>query len=103
MKKILIVGLGNPTSKLLNTYHSIGFKLINNLSRFYDIPFDKDPSCNVNYSVVNPSIHLCKSNDYMNVCGKSINRYFNKIQADRLLVLHDDLQRNFGKVCYIFK
>ncbi len=107
-----IVGLGNPGDKYKNTRHNIGFELLDALARELGLTWteDKKRNCqiakNLNYLLVKPL-------SYMNLSGeplRAILSYYNLIpknykifqtkNADlskSLVVVHDDLDIDFGK------
>ncbi|TIA91622.1 hypothetical protein E3P99_01039 [Wallemia hederae] len=92
--RILIAGLGNlpfPT-----TYHSIGQLALTELAQRHRLEWHT--SSGVSFTQLNDDVHLVYSHQLMNVSGKTLARHYDRIQAGRLLVLHDDLQREWGKV-----
>lgn len=98
----LIVGLGNPGLEYENTKHNIGFyyidvylKYINNtkLKEKFNGLFLKT---NIN----NEEIIFLKPLSYMNLSGEVISKFVNyyKINNKDILVIHDDLDMEFGKI-----
>ena len=93
----LIVGLGNPEEKYKNNRHNIGFMVVDYLidhlsakditkNSFYGNTFKKD-----DYILLKPTT-------YMNLSGKSVLAVKNFFKADNIIVIHDDLDLNFGAI-----
>lgn len=98
----LIVGLGNPGKKFLNTRHNVGFMAIDELSKELSISLDQKKFNGIyGKGVVNgETVYLLKPQTYMNLSGESVRplmEYFN-IDVDDLLVIYDDLDLPTGKV-----
>ena len=55
----LIVGLGNPGKQYENTRHNIGFMILDELAKAWNINFDKN---NIEYTLRK---ELCKSGNYL--------------------------------------
>lgn len=95
----LIVGLGNPGAQYKNTRHNIGFMavdefaIINGLSWRYS----QDWMC---HFIKTDQYILAKPSTYMNRSGSSIKQVasFFKIRSKDILVIHDDLDLEFGKI-----
>jgi PTH1 family peptidyl-tRNA hydrolase len=82
----LIVGLGNPEKKYEKTRHNIGFRVIDELEKIYDLSQNK--------------VILLKPDSYMNNSGKVVREYlaYEKISPEKLIVVHDDIDLLFGDV-----
>lgn len=93
---ILIVGLGNPTPKYENTRHNVGFMLIDLLksSNFTDISSAKFQGELCKYS----NLLLLKPTTFMNLSGNSVKAVNDFYKPDRIIVIHDDLDLEFGAV-----
>lgn len=99
--KYLIFGLGNIGSEYENTRHNIGFKVLDALASASNIFFSTD-----RYSTVAELKHkgrtfiLVKPTTYMNLSGKAVNYWMQKekVSADNILVITDDLALPFGKI-----
>ena len=99
---ILLVGLGNPTPNSNNNRHNIGFKIIDAINEKYGLSKQKPKfkglltTGNIN----NKKIYAIKPLTFMNnsgICIRELIEYF-KIDAEDVIVFHDDLDIDFGKV-----
>lgn len=99
----LIVGLGNPGRQYEKTRHNAGFWLLERLAFdlggtwSHDSKFQGDLS---SVSIRGERVILLKPATFMNRSGQSVGsvaRYF-KIQPEEILVIHDELDFEAGKV-----
>lgn len=97
--KYLIVGLGNIGAEYADTRHNIGFKVLDALAEASNTAFTT-----VRYGDIaemrykGRTLILLKPSTYMNLSGKAV-RYWmeaEKIPADHLLVVSDDIALPFG-------
>ena len=91
----LIVGLGNPEPEYSKTRHNMGFDVINELSKKYDIKVEKQ-GFNALYGtgiIENEKVILCKPQTYMNLSGESIIQFVNyyKIDIENVIIIYDDI------------
>lgn len=101
MKKFLIVGLGNIGEKYANTRHNIGFKILDYLSKTYEVPFETVKLGDVSiFKTKGRTLILLKPSTYMNLSGKAIKYWLEKekIPLENLLVVTDDLNLPFGSL-----
>ena len=99
MKKLLVVGLGNPGKDYLDTRHNIGFKIINEIANNHRVPFEDVKFGQLSkFTYKGKIIKLLKPNTFMNLSGKSVKYHLEKsnIALDNLLVLTDDIHLKFG-------
>ena len=99
---LLFVGLGNPTPNSENNRHNIGFKIIDALNQKFGLSKQKPKfkglltTGNIN----NKKIYAIKPLTFMNnsgICVRELLEYF-KIDAENVIVFHDDLDIDFGKI-----
>jgi len=98
----LVAGLGNPGSKYEYNRHNIGFMLVDHLALSHSIQWSR---CKWDGVVARSSLWgtrvcLVKPQTYMNRSGRTIAGvagYFD-IDAEHILVVHDDLDMNVGRV-----
>jgi peptidyl-tRNA hydrolase, PTH1 family len=99
----LIVGLGNPGAKYDRTRHNIGFDLIDQLAKRWQIPVSDQKRFQgmVGEGWVNrQKIVLLKPQTFMNLSGQSVRSVLDwyKLQPTEVLVLYDDLDLPLGKL-----
>lgn len=90
----LLVGLGNPGGEYENTRHNIGFMLVDLLkdSNFIDVSSSKFQG----ELYKKGSLLLLKPATFMNLSGNSVKSVNDFYKPDRIIVIHDDLDLNFG-------
>src|SRR3954469_6478984 len=100
----LIVGLGNPGSRYAGTPHNVGFEVANALARRWDLP---RAAKKFNGLVTEgrtgpggPRVAVLLPQTYMNEAGRSAGpaRGAFKVDLDRVLVVHDEIDLPFGEV-----
>jgi PTH1 family peptidyl-tRNA hydrolase len=98
----LIVGLGNPGPQYAGNRHNVGFMVADVLATDARASFKRDRSRAMTASVMLSGIStvLAKPNSFMNLSGSPIAalRAYYKIPADRMVVLHDELDLPFSTV-----
>ncbi len=102
--KKLIVGLGNPEKKYFNTWHNLGFLVIDEIIKNYNLPslkiknkFQAELS---EAEIDNKKIILAKPLTYMNNSGITVSglaNYF-KIKTENIIIIQDDLDLTLGKI-----
>lgn len=109
-KKIrMVAGLGNPGEEYARTRHNAGFCAIDELARKANVTYWKNQSGAevASISVNDPDaeggkreVLLVKPQSYMNTSGGPISKLCaaNKIGAEELLVIHDELDIPAGDV-----
>ena len=98
----LIVGLGNPGEKYRFTRHNIGFMVVDRLAHVHQISLDKR-KCNVVFGrgrAGHLAIILAKPMTFMNRSGQAAKELacFFGLGKEDLLVIHDDIDFDFGKI-----
>ena len=97
--KYLIIGLGNPGADYKNTRHNIGFKVVDAFSIASDAFFKTDKYADVSETrFKGRTLILIKPNTFMNLSGKSVNYWMQKlkIKVANILVISDDISLPFG-------
>ena len=98
----LFVGLGNPTPNSENNRHNIGFKIIDAINSKFKLSKQKPKfkglltTGNINEK----KVYAIKPLTFMNnsgICIRELIEYF-KIEAENIIVFHDDLDIDFGKI-----
>lgn len=102
--KLLIVGLGNPGKEYEGTRHNIGFNVIDNFAEKEEFPGwtnKKDLKGQINMKSINGKrIILLKPSTFMNLSGEAVQltQNFYKIDNSKTLIVHDELDVNFGSI-----
>lgn len=97
-----IVGLGNPGLQYENTRHNVGFMTIDYLANKYDIDVRKSKfkSLYGQGEISGHKVMLIKPQTYMNNSGEAVRelRNFYKFDIDKLIVVYDDIDIDFGTI-----
>lgn len=99
---LLLVGLGNPTPDSENNRHNVGFKIINAINKKFSLSKQKPKFKGLltTGNVAKQKIYAIKPLTFMNnsgTCIRELIEYF-KIEAQDVMVFHDDLDIEFGKI-----
>ena len=99
---LLLVGLGNPTPNSENNRHNIGFKMIDTINQKFGLSKQKPKFKGLltTGNIKDKKIYAIKPLTFMNnsgICIRELIEYF-KIDAEDVIVFHDDLDIEFGKV-----
>ena len=99
---LLFVGLGNPTPNSENNRHNIGFKIIDAINQKFGLSKQKPKFKGLltTGTINGKKVYAIKPLTFMNnsgVCIRELIEYF-KIEADNVIVFHDDLDIDFGKI-----
>ena len=98
----LIVGLGNPGSQYRGTRHNVGFEVVDELARRWNLMFESSPAEAVMARGRRPDarLMLVKPLTFMNLSGVAVNaivRYY-RIDIGDLLVVADDVNLTLGQL-----
>ena len=98
----LLVGLGNPGPKDINNRHNIGFKIIDAVNSHFKLSKQKPKFKGLLTTgiISGNKVYAIKPLTFMNNSGTAIKElidYF-KIDAKDVIVFHDDLDIDFGKI-----
>jgi len=96
----LIAGLGNPGPAYRQNRHNAGFMAVNALAECAGIPIRRVEQRALvgKGDIAGYPVILAKPQTYMNESGAAVAplMHFYKVPAERLLVVHDDLDLPFG-------
>ena len=99
---LLFVGLGNPTPDSENNRHNVGFKIIDSINKKFNLskqkPKFKGLLTTGNIGI--EKVYAIKPLTFMNnsgICIRELIEYF-KINTKDVIVFHDDLDLEFGKI-----
>lgn len=98
--KYLIAGLGNPGRRYAKTRHNVGFHVVDELARRYQLPAftDERKALTTDGLIQKRRVILAKPQTYMNLSGEAVRAlvdYYN-IALPHLIVVYDDLDTPFG-------
>lgn len=99
--KYLIVGLGNPGTDYVDTRHNVGFMVLDQLAEKLKVtPELKKLGYCAQGKHRGRQIHLLMPVTFMNLSGKAVRYYLNKLKIpnENLLVIYDDVALPFGKL-----
>ena len=99
---LLFVGLGNPTPDSENNRHNVGFKIIDSLNKKFGLSKQKPKFKGLltTGNVESQKVYAIKPLTFMNnsgICIRELIEYF-KIDSEDVMVFHDDLDIEFGKI-----
>lgn len=105
----LVVGLGNPGAQYDGTPHNVGFQVLAELARRWDLPKAKDKYAGrftegrttpPGVVPAGPRVAVLAPQTFMNDSGRSVGpaRGALKLPLERVLVLHDEIDLKFGDI-----
>ena len=99
---LLLVGLGNPTPNSENNRHNVGFKIIDSINKKFSLSKQKPKFKGLltTGNIEGEKVYAIKPLTFMNnsgICIRELLEYF-KIEAEDVIVFHDDLDIEFGKI-----
>ena len=99
---LLLVGLGNPTPDSENNRHNIGFKIIDSINKKFSLSKQKPKFKGLltTGNIGSKKVYAIKPLTFMNnsgICIRELIEYF-KIDAEDVIVFHDDLDVDLGKI-----
>lgn len=102
MRRLGIIGLGNPGYEYSKTRHNVGFMVVDFLQNFYSFtPWKKDKINLVSHGDIhNIEIYLIKPQTYMNLSGIGVKYFIEKYKffPEDLLIVQDDLDLTVGTI-----
>ena len=95
----LLVGLGNPGPKYEQTRHNVGFLALDYLTKELGLEFSEHKKTK-SLIAKNSELILLKPLTFMNLSGEAVVAALNffKLTKDDLVVIHDDLDIDLGKI-----
>jgi PTH1 family peptidyl-tRNA hydrolase len=98
----LLVGLGNPTPDSNDNRHNVGFKIIDAINQKFGLTKQKPKFKGLltTGNISNKKVYAIKPLTFMNnsgICIRELIEYF-KIDAENIIVFHDDLDLDFSKI-----
>jgi PTH1 family peptidyl-tRNA hydrolase len=101
-KCFMIVGLGNPGPRYSKTRHSVGFEVIEDISREFIIPLKMHPA-NARVGrgrIRSREVVLVQPMAYMNLSGNPVYQLARSfgLSCEDMLIVHDDMDLAFGRI-----
>lgn len=99
----LIVGLGNPGDKYVETKHNVGFMLVDQMAKSLNLTFSHDKifQADIASTFLNgEKVYFVKPTTFMNESGKAVHALltYYGLEIEDLLVIYDDLDMEVGKL-----
>jgi len=100
----IVVGLGNPGEKYAKTRHNVGFLVIEEILKSYAAGPHISKKLQAILYFLDKKRILIKPQTFMNASGRAVNRVVNfyKVKPSGLLVVHDDVDLEFGDIKHQF-
>lgn len=100
--KYLIVGLGNPGRQYEKTRHNVGFWVIEELARRYQLTSNKSErkAITLDGVIKGKRVLLAMPQTYMNLSGEAVRALIDyyKVPIENFIVIHDDLDTPLGNL-----
>lgn len=98
----LVMGLGNIGTQYVNTRHNIGFEVVDEIARRYNVRFRKGrfKGEEATLHIAGHRVLLVKPHTFMNLSGDAVmaaSRFY-KILPSHILVICDDVNLPAGKI-----
>ncbi|MCK9478421.1 MAG: aminoacyl-tRNA hydrolase [Firmicutes bacterium] len=98
----LIVGLGNPGKKYLDTRHNAGFEMLDVVASAYNIKVSKIKFRSLigEGLICDKRVVLAKPQTFMNLSGESVGAIasYYKIPPQKIIVIFDDISLDTGRM-----
>lgn len=98
----IVVGLGNPGKKYLNTRHNIGFDMIDVIASKYHAKVTrvKHKALTGECEIAGEKVMLVKPQTYMNLSGESVREIaeYYKIDPAHIIVIYDEAALSLGRI-----
>lgn len=100
----LVVGLGNPGERYARTPHNVGFEVLELLASRWQLARPKGKYAGLltegRTGPGGPRVALLRPQTFMNEAGTSVGpaRGAMRLELDRVLVVHDDIDLPFGEI-----
>ena len=99
---VIIVGLGNIGSRYSDTYHNVGFNVVDKLAKKLGVVFSKEKyEAMIGEGIYNgQKILLAKPTTFMNNSGEAVSLLKQKNKEARIIIVVDDIDLPVGKIRY---
>lgn len=96
----IVVGLGNPEEDYSRTRHNMGFNVINEIAKEYNVLLNKKKFDAIYGEMVlsGEKIIFVKPQTYMNLSGTSVKQFvdFYKVPMENVIIIYDDMDIEKG-------
>jgi PTH1 family peptidyl-tRNA hydrolase len=99
----LISALGNPGHEYEKTRHNVSWMLLEHLHFYSELSWkNKFSGEYASFHINHDILYFLKPFTYMNLSGNSIRKAmdFFKIEAEEILIIHDELELEFGTISF---
>lgn len=96
----LVVGLGNPEDKYAGTRHNLGFEVLDELTKKFNlVDWAKDDNFKSEL-IKSEQLILVKPQTFVNKSGLAVSELANfyKVISEDIIVIHDELDLTLGKI-----
>jgi PTH1 family peptidyl-tRNA hydrolase len=98
----LIIGLGNPGEKYIDSRHNLGFMVVDALAKSENLVWKMEKKFNAQLILKNQGENhfiLVKPQTMMNASGYAVEKLANfyKIKPEDIWIIHDDIDLSIGK------
>lgn len=98
----IVVGLGNPGRKYLNTRHNIGFEMVDVIAAKYKTKITrvKHKAITGECEIAGEKVMLVKPQTYMNLSGESVREIaeYYKVDPAHIIVIYDEAALTLGRL-----
>lgn len=100
----MVVGLGNSGQTYVRNRHNVGFMVIDEILSTYVASPSASKKLQAIMYFLDKNRVLVKPQTLMNLSGRTVNRVVNfyKVKPEGLLVVHDDIDLEFGEIKHQF-
>lgn len=96
----LIVGLGNPENEYARTRHNMGFDVVNEITKKYNIEMNRTKFNSIYGSgtISNEKVVFVKPQTFMNLSGQAVRDFVNfyKMEIENVIIIYDDMDIEKG-------
>lgn len=96
----LIIGLGNPGKEYEDTRHNVGFKVVDNIAKEYNIEINRQKFKGTYGEgfIEGEKVMILKPTTFMNLSGESVREVvdFYNLDNNEILVIYDDISLEIG-------
>jgi PTH1 family peptidyl-tRNA hydrolase len=97
--RLLFVGLGNPGERYRKTRHNLGFRVVDLVSREFDISLKERKDLLLGSTKIDKvEIFLAKPLTFMNRSGVAVASLHKDIEPQLLVLIHDDMDIPLGNI-----